>query len=182
MSWNLDSAKTLGFTYNAAIVKDAYAGATYITNPQREATLYGSFFSWASRCPEEDFQTLEAWADSANGMLTKFKCFYEIPLAGLVCGDITWKAYIGEGNKLELVPFYLLERTPYIITSAIPTSSNLTILPDYTIPGIIGTQISVSFSFFIAMEDPEYKYVLEGDAVIFGDIPFRVMPVPKANI
>jgi hypothetical protein len=183
MKFSFESSSVWGFTYNANILKTAYSDKTIVTNPQREATFYGKFSSFASLCPDEDFQFLDDWFEASGGSLARCLAFHTIPLDGLDCDNgIVWKAFISPVNTPILKSFYDGVETPYVVTCIYPTASNVAIYgSNEFVSGSPGTQISVSFKFKIAPENSKFSYIRKGSSLEIAEIPFIVLP-RKLNI
>jgi hypothetical protein len=178
MKFSFESSAIWGFTYNANILKSVYTDDTYVTNPQREATFYGKFNSFASLCPADDFQFIDEWFENSSGSLAKNLAFNHIPLSGLDCDNgIVWKAFISSANTPILKSYYNNIETPYVVTSIYPTASNVPITGvNEFVSGVPGTQISLSFSFKIVPKNNYFSYVEKGNSLEISEIPFIVLP------
>lgn len=180
------NSRTLTFDYQATLNKLKYSGAYSLHNFSTEAKLFGSYASSTPTCQTDSLLTLDTWFQSENGTLARFDCFDRVENGRLVCGMYSWTAEVGSNQGLllkswrntntDLNPVWV--RQPYVLNSAVPTQSNLTLTPGGKFTDTVGAPITmVRFSFRIVPELDSFSYTRNGSKVTIAEIPFLVIPV-----
>jgi hypothetical protein len=181
MSFNLQTnAKELSFDYRAVPVKQQYSGIYSLNNFQTEATFFGKFLSFTPTCQEDALTAVESWFQQPLGVVTYFSCFGDLTNGRLIAGDYSWTAEVSFDFNLLLKSWKLVSgvwvRQPYVVTSARPITSNLTVVNN-RFTAIPGSPITtLKFGFQITPELTSIKYTRNGGKVTFEDIPFLVVP------
>jgi hypothetical protein len=181
MSFNLQTnAKELSFDYRATPVKQQYSGIYSLNNFQTEATFFGKYLSFTPTCQQDALTAVESWFQAPKGIVTHFSCFGDLTNGRLIAGNYSWTAEVTTGFNLLLKSWKLVSSVwvaqPYVVTSARPISSNLTVVNN-RFTAIPGSPITtLKFGFQITPELTSIKYTRNGGKVTFEDIPFLVVP------
>lgn len=184
MTFNFNTnARALSFDYAATVNKAKYSGLYSLHNFCTEAKLFGKYLSFTPLCQEASLLILDNWFQSATGVIATFTCFSGLTNGRLIAGLYSWTAEVGANNGLLLKswrntattasPVWI--RQPYLLSSAVPLTSNLLIVAN-KFTAVPGTAITnVTWGFNIVPEESSFGYSRNGGKVTFAEIPFLVI-------